>query len=343
MPGRVQLRRARLGRGLDAVLSCIGRPVPLLTTPIISVVRSAAVDGGIGFFHTDGVVRVSTPPLWSSVASTTYGFIISPPLATVLATIAMCNGTIVVAALAEPADGQQRQLSVKSSTSPKQLAAGAGRSIGTFSPMPHFFGPSTIRSGPSSMASLGERDVAAAVEDLDHVPPHAVPPKFWIGSVVCGGTYSRSSPGTARSSEVTPFSKRDRRRDDLEARARHVPLLVRVGEQRLAGQGIEERQRVFGLAGVVHGDVGRVEARVADHRDHRAGVRIHHHDRALARRRARLRRPAARRRASSARTLPVLSLPPNKPLSARTFCSVVSPISTSFCVRSSWVDPKLNV
>ena len=37
-------------------------------------------------------------------------------------------------------------------------------------------------------------------------------------------------------------------RDDLEARARHVPLLVRVGQQRLAGQCVEERQHVSGLA-----------------------------------------------------------------------------------------------
>ncbi|HAN35192.1 MAG TPA: hypothetical protein DCQ52_06995 [Acidimicrobiaceae bacterium] len=39
-------------------------------------------------------------------------------------------------------------------------------------------------------------------------------------------------------------------------------------------------------------------------------------------------------------TLPVLSAPPN---TLSTFCCVVSPISTSFCVFSSWVLPKLYV
>src|SRR3954451_22523512 len=36
-------------------------------------------------------------------------------------------------------------------------------------------------------------------------PLHFVPPKFWIGSVVCGGT-NLLSLGNWRSSEVTPFS-----------------------------------------------------------------------------------------------------------------------------------------
>ena len=53
----------------------------------------AAVPGVIGVFHTSGWVRLSTRPWWSSSASTTYGFIITPPLATAAAAIAMWIGT----------------------------------------------------------------------------------------------------------------------------------------------------------------------------------------------------------------------------------------------------------
>ena len=59
-----------------------------------------------------------------------------------------------------PAEDQVRADDVRAlvtqataSTSPKLLAAGAGRSNGIFSPMPHFLVPSTIFSGPTSSAS----------------------------------------------------------------------------------------------------------------------------------------------------------------------------------------------
>jgi hypothetical protein len=52
------------------------------------------VIGEMGVFHTVGAVRLSTDPSCLSVASTTYGVIIRPPLATVAATMHMCSGTI---------------------------------------------------------------------------------------------------------------------------------------------------------------------------------------------------------------------------------------------------------
>src|SRR4051812_12373729 len=68
--------------------------VPFWATLSISPWRVLAVCGVIGVFHTLGVVVSSTVPSWATVLSTTYGFIIWPPLATVEATIAMCSGTI---------------------------------------------------------------------------------------------------------------------------------------------------------------------------------------------------------------------------------------------------------
>ena len=50
----------------------------------------------------------------------------------------------------------------------------------------------------------------------------------------------------------------------------------------LPGTALRNVRRLFRLGRVVHGDVGGVVTRVADHRDHRTGMRVHHHDRALA-------------------------------------------------------------
>ncbi len=69
--------------------------------------------------------------------------------------------------------------------------------------------------------------------------------------------------------------------DHLERRARHVALLVGVREQRLLGEAVEEREHLFGLGGVVHCDVVRVEGRPAVHGQHASRAGVEHHDRAL--------------------------------------------------------------
>ena len=68
------------------------------------------------------------------------------------ATIAMCSGTIESLPWPNPPIASRGSWSVKSLTSPKKLLTEPGRSIGIFSPMPHALVPSTMRSGPSSVA-----------------------------------------------------------------------------------------------------------------------------------------------------------------------------------------------
>ena len=156
------------------------------------MVNVAAVDGRIGLSHTDGDVFDRIPPSWSSVESIVYGFIICPPLATVLATIAMCSGTIWSLPWPNPPMASSGRLSVKSSTSPKKLAAGAGRSIGSFWPTPHLFTPSTIRCGPSASAVWAKGMLQLRANTSAIVPPHSSFSKLVIGSVVCGGRNSWS-------------------------------------------------------------------------------------------------------------------------------------------------------
>ena len=129
--------------------------------------------------------------------------------------------------------------------------------------------PRPCASTPTSRAILANGMLQLRVNTSVRSPPHVVPSKFWIGSFVCGGTHSFSSGNVVdRSSDAV--LQGDARRQDLERRARHVALLVRVGQQRVAGVRLEEREDVAGAVEVGVGDLVRVVAREAPHRLHRA-------------------------------------------------------------------------
>ena len=110
--------------------SCIARPVPWLTTSIISAVRVSAVAAEIGCLPHLGVVWSRTPPSWYSVRVDHVRLHHLPAVGDRAGDHRHVQRHHHVAALAEAADRQQRQRSTKSPTSPKQLAAAPGRSIG---------------------------------------------------------------------------------------------------------------------------------------------------------------------------------------------------------------------
>ena len=96
LAGPVELGGARLGGDGDPVVEADAatRRAALGDADHQVCCEVPAVWRLIGRFHTSGCVRLITLPSWSSSASTTNGFIISPSLATVAATIAMWSGTI---------------------------------------------------------------------------------------------------------------------------------------------------------------------------------------------------------------------------------------------------------
>ncbi len=163
---------------------------------------------------------------------------------------------------------------------PNVLAAGRGRSIGIGSPMPHARcrRPSPRARGPW--------------------------PTGRTGCCSCGGTPRRGrrrrgcrcSSGSGRSSAAAPTRVRSANwlssvataaveggagREHLERRARHVPLLVRVGEQWVAWRVLQFGDDVLGDVVVGVGERVRVERRVAVHRADGAGLRFDHGDRAV--------------------------------------------------------------
>ena len=84
------------------------------------------------------------------------------------------------------------------------LAAGRGRSIGIGSPTPHAATPSSIRWTPMSRAILAKAMLQLRAKTSVRSPPHVVPSKFSMGSVVWGGRNSLSS-GNSDSRLTTPF------------------------------------------------------------------------------------------------------------------------------------------
>ena len=138
-----------------------------------------------------------------------------------------------------------------------------------------------MRSTPMSTASLANGMLQLRVNTSVRSPPHVVPSKFSIGSVGL-----RRDPRVLvgeRGGEVGHAGLQgDARRQHLERRARHVALLVGVGEQRVAGRRVEEREDVGRRVEVGVDDQVRVVGREAPHRLHRAGRRLEHDHRALA-------------------------------------------------------------
>ena len=170
-PVGVELGRAGLGRGLDAVGELqAARPCRCCTTPTISVVSVSAVGRGvIGVCHTVGSVLLEhVAVVVARRGDRRTAVIISPPLATVPATIAICSGTIEVVAWPKPpmASSGRALRRWKSSTVAEEARRRrrAGRSAASgrtprLAPVDH-------RLRPERERRLGERDVAAAAEDL---------------------------------------------------------------------------------------------------------------------------------------------------------------------------------
>ena len=164
--------------------------------------------------------------------------------------------------------------------SPNVLAAGRGRSIGRVSPTPHSPTPSIIASGPSSTAVLANGMLQLRVNTSVRSPPQVVPSKFSIGSSVCG-RHPRALVGERGLQVEHAVLQADAGREDLERRARHVALLVRVPEQRIARRRVVEREHGSGGLEVRVGDEVGVVAGEAPHRLHRPGGRLDHDHRAL--------------------------------------------------------------
>ena len=128
------------------------------------------------------------------------------------------------------------------------------------------------RSGPSSSAVWANGDVARAAEHLGEVAT-ADACRRSSGSGRWSAAARTRVVGLPEAVECDHTGvERGAGGEHLERRARHVALLVRVGEQRIAFVGLElgdvvERRVVVGV-----GDEVGVEARLAPHRDHGAGL-----------------------------------------------------------------------
>ncbi len=190
-----------------------------------------------------------------------------------------------VVCLAEPADRQQRQVVGevdRLATSVLKVAGYRARQIDR----------ELLADSPCTDAgnhSLGteldrhlrERDVAAAIEDLGH---RSAARRAAVILDRVGGL--RRQPlllvGPIAIQAGDTGLESDARGDDLEARARHVALLISVGQHRLVVERVIEREICLGRGLVVSRDLVGIEAGVADHRENRPGCRVHHDDRAFA-------------------------------------------------------------
>ena len=167
----------------------------------------------------------------------------APPLATVGGDHRHVQRHHLVLVLAEAADRQQRQVAGRGRRCRRTCSppGGAGRSASARR-RPSRSTPSTIRVDADVRAAvwangmlqlrrehLGEVAAAvAAVEVLDRVVRLRRHPLGRSSGTACRGRSRRLEA--------------DRRGQHLERRARHVALLVGVGEQRLAGSAFEERR-----------------------------------------------------------------------------------------------------
>ena len=193
----------------------------------------------------------------------------------------MCSGTIWSSFWPNPRMASSGMFCCGSMTLPNVLAAGRGRSIGTASPTPQSATPLSMASQPTSTASWAKGMLQLRVNTWVRSPPQRSPPKFSIGSVVCGGTHSVLF-SNCESRVTLPACRAMLGRQHLERRARHVALLVGVGEQRIAGRGLQEREHRLGLVEVGVDDEVGVVGREAPHRLDGAGRRVHHDHRPLA-------------------------------------------------------------
>ena len=256
--------------------------VPRSATPTIRSRRVPAVSRLIGRFHTSGCVRLITLPSWSSSASTTNGFIISPSLATVAATIAMWSGTIWSSFWPKPRIASSGRLSSMSVKSPTVLAAAPGRSIGIV-----LADAPALRCPPrTARARARARSGRTACCTSGRTPWRSrrrrCVPLVVLDRVVGLRRQELALVGEDAVERDDAVVEGDAGGQHLERRARHVALLVGVGEQRVARVGLQLGEVGVGVVVVDVGDQVGVVARVAPHRLDRAGLRLHQHDRALA-------------------------------------------------------------
>ena len=199
----------------------------------------------------------------------------TPPLATVAATIAMCSGTIWSSFWPKPRIASSGRFSVEvDDVAERAGRRRAGRSIGIVSPKPHV---GDARRPCASGAELDGRSGRTGCCSCGRTPR---PGRRRTRSRRSSRSGRWSAAARTRVSSGNDAVERRPRRssramlggDHLERRARHVALLVGVGEQRLAGIGLQEREHVAGRVEVGVGDQVGVVARVAPHRHDRAGA-----------------------------------------------------------------------
>ncbi len=128
---------------------------------------------------------------------------------------------------------------------------------------------------------LGERDVAAAAEHLAQVAA-AVGAVVVLDRVGCLRRHPLDEALELAVQGDRAGVESDAGGQHLERRARHVALLVGVGEQRVAWRFEELLEGCTGGIEVGIDDPVRVVRRVAVHRHHGPGLDVEHHDRSVA-------------------------------------------------------------
>ncbi len=161
---------------------------------------------------------------------------------------------------------------------PNVLAVGRGRSIGSCSPIPHACVARDHRLRAEERGELRKGDVAAAGEHGGQIAATQAPVVV-LDRIVGLRRHPFAFVGELAVEGGDAALERDPGGDHLERRSWHVALLVRLGEQRIAGGVLQVGDGLLGDVEVGVDERVRVERRVAVHRSDRAGLRFDHGDR----------------------------------------------------------------